>query len=282
MSLYITSANAFNFMQRCLAKSTADYQKNMDQLSSGDKITQIGDDPVSLARTSLFDKQISSNSVAQDNTKYGADMLNIAEGNQNTVLSDLESIYDTCLQAANGTYTNENKDIFLAEIRKRLENINNVANNTEFNDIKLLNGSITKMPIQVGNNSSASIDIKNAFLDCRTASIGGGINIDPATTGATWTNADIATYMGKIDTAISQVINSSSQLGAFGNRLDYRSDLLTNIEAQLQSGRSVIADVDVAEATASLVQNQILQQASVSILSQARQIPEMVVSLLGR
>lgn len=282
MSLYLSATNTMTYLRGYLEKSTNSYNTTMTQLSSGNKITGIADNPVELSKSAGFTASISANAQAMSNVDLGKNMLDMAESSQNIVLENLQAINDLCLQAANGTYTATDKDAMLEEIRKRLDNIDNVAKNTNYNGVYLLDGSTSNIKIQTGANAESFINVGSALIDVRVAQLGGGIAIAGTVTGSTWTDADIATFMGKIGDSMSEIIAGNANIGSYQNRLDAKTDILTSIEDNLKVNRSLISDTDVAEASANLVQSQILQQASASLLTQTTQIPTMILNLLGK
>lgn len=286
MTIYLTAQIASIQMQDYLNRSTTSYQNTMEQLSSGNKITSVGDDPVALTQSRKFDIEISGNNQVSTNIGIGQDILNIADSTQQGVVSSLQRIRDLCVQAANGTYSASDKDAVLAEIKQRLNTINNTADTTNYNSVKLFDGSVTTFKIQTGLTSSNTIEIGPAFTNLHTNKLGeitpadGGISIGAGVTGSNWTTDDIHAYMGKIDKAITDLTHNCAISGGYMNRLASTSDALTTMTNNLTNGRSTIMDTDVAEASSDLVKYNILQQAATSILVQANQIPETALTLL--
>lgn len=286
MTIYLSAQIASIQMQDYLNRSSTSYQKTMEQLSSGDRITSVGDDPVALTQSRKFDIEISGNNQASTNIGIGQDILNIADSTQQEVISSLQRIRDLCVQSSNETYISTDKDSVLDEIRQRLATINNMADTTNYNNVKLFNGSVTSLKIQTGLTSSNTIEIGPAFTDLHTNKLGeivpadGGINIGAGVTGANWTTDDIHKYMDKIDTAITDLTHNCAISGGYMNRLSSTSDNLNTMTNNLTQSRSTIIDTDVAEASSDLVKYNILQEATTSILVQANQIPETVLSLL--
>ena len=282
MSNYVTIGGATTYIQNLLNKNTNSYQHTMDKLATGTKFSAIGDDPVGLSLSAKLSVELNSNDRANANVKLGKDMLSVAEDGQESVISDLQRIRDLCVQAASGTTTVDDRNAILQEIFTRLDDINNIAESKAFNGIKLADGTTKTLSLQIGTNSSASIEVGTAFIDVHVSQIGGDLRlIDPVTeeplTAETWT--DINTYKDKVDVAINQLTNSMTQIGGFINRLDTASNILSTTKVNLTDQRSVIADADVAETSAELIQYQILQSASVSVLTQANQSTTAVLSL---
>lgn len=280
MSMYITSGMASVYIQNTLNINTTGYQKSMEQLSSGSRFTSVGDDPIGVSKTAKVAKQISSNTQAMANVKVGDDLLTMTEAAQNDIIENLVRIRDLCVQAANGSYTPANKDAILIEIRARLDYVNNAASSTNFNGRNLLDGSNPNLSLQIGVNSSNTLNVGSALIDARPAALGGDITLGPAVTGATWTNPVVNAYISKIDAAITQLTNAGVKIGGFRNRLDMSTNTLTSMDDNLKEKKSLISDADVAKSSADLLKYQILQEASINILTQANQVPAWAFSLL--
>lgn len=266
-----------NYILYNLNKSTDNYNKSMDRLTSGSKITQVSDDPIGVSKVAKLSVQISANSVQKGNIAQGQDLLSLAEGNQDLVVSNLQRIRDLTMQAASGTYDSLDKDAMLQEINARLTQINTIANTTQFNTINLLDGSASNLTIQMGASSTAALNVGSALIDVHTAALGVDIG---AVTGATWTQANAQSYLSTLDTALNTMTVADSKLGGFMNRLDSASSTLTSVADSMTSNRSIISDCDVAAESADIVRYQIIQQASASILTQANQVPSWALNLL--
>lgn len=281
MSATLTSAMTSYYIQYHLNKSTNAYNNSMDQLASGNKLVNVADNPVGASEIVKTDVQITSTARAASNASIGQDLLSVAEDGQNLAMTNLLRIRELAMQAASETYSSENKDAILAEIRARLSDIDRSATATNFNGIKLADGSAktNNLTLQIGSNSTATLNIGPGLPDIHAAAL--GVDIPAATTGATWTTTTIGAYLTQIDNAMSTLSTATSQLGGYQNRLDYSASTLSSMTLSLNATRSQLADPDVAEVSGEIVQNQILQQAAVSILTQANSLPQMVVSLLS-
>lgn len=280
MSLYVTSGMATAYIQDSLNRNTLGYQKYMDQLSSGSKLTSDFNDSISVSKVASVANQISVVAQATDNIKEGNDLLMMAESYQGDVLKNLQRIRDLAEQAANETYTPENKDAILSEIRTRLNYINNTASSANFNGANLLDGSNPNLALQIGVSSANSLIVGSALIDARPNVLGGDITLGPGVTGATWNNAAVNAYITKIDNAIGTLTSASIQIGGFRNRLDMSTESLNNVNDKLNENKSLLSDADVASASSDIVKYQILQQASISILTQVNQVPSWTFSLL--
>jgi len=267
-----------NYIQYNLSKSTAGYNKAMDEMSSGSKLTSVADDPIGTTKAAKLSIQLSANTKELANIAQGQDVLGLAEGNQSLVIDNLQRIRDLTMQASNESYTASDKDAMLSEIRARLSEINNIANTTKYNSVKLLDGSASNFVLQIGASSSSSLNIGSALINVHTAALGVDIG---AVTGSTWTTANSEAYLNTIDTAINTVSTATAKIGGYNIRLDDAASSLTSIADGMTSSKSLISDSDVATTSSDIVKYQILQQASVSILTQANQIAALALNLLG-
>lgn len=284
MSMYVKPGSASIYVQSLLNDSTTNYQKSMERLSSGYRYTTVGENPINVCKTAKVSVQISANAQALSNIKTGGDLLTLAEEVEGSVTDNLMRIKDLCLQVANGTYSAKDKDGIIAEIRSRLGAIDGLANSTKFNDIPLLDGSATNLQLQAGPNSASRIVVGDALIDMRVATFAGGagIALNPAVDGSNWTNAQIATYGNSIDSAIDSIIVSQAKIGGYRNRLEAKGDTLTSMGENLTENKSIISDTDTAQETADMVRYQIMQNVSVSMLTQVNQAPKWALNLLQR
>lgn len=279
MSMYVKSGSTFTYLQSILDAHTALYQKSMDQLASGNKYPSVGDDPMLVCESAKLQVQIDANTKAADNVSIGKDMLSMAEEYQGNIMSQIQTIKDDCVQIANGTYKDVDKDYILKDIRTRLSYIDNTATSTNFNKLHLLDGSASNTFLQVGPITNATMSVGSALIDVHPAAL--DIDLDPTINGANWSLTDIETYMDKLDSATTTLLGTRAQLGGYMNRLDALSGILTNMNDNLTNNKSVISDTDTAETSADMVRYQILQQASASILAQANQVPTWALQLLN-
>ncbi len=286
--------------QSNLSKNTEAYQKAMEQVSSGLRINRASDDAAGLSISESIKTQLNGNQKAISNIANGQNLLNVAEGGEITVTNHLQRIRELCVQAANETYTASDKDNILQEIKQRLKDINNIADSTTFNGVKLLDGTKTSLSLQIGANSDVatnSLDIGPALTNVHISVIGEpiipdgsdlkGIMLDDPnqtppieTTGANWSTTQIRAYMKRLDQAITTLSSNRALLGAYGNRLQATSSNLTVMNQNLSETNSRILDADIASSSSDLVKYQILQQTSASILTQANQLPSIALKLL--
>lgn len=280
MSIYIKSGSAVTYLQSMLERQTISYQKSMNQLSSENKYNSVGDNPVAVCTSAKLDVKISANNQAASNVGVGEDMLTMVEESQENVISNLERIRDLCVQASTGTYTAEDRDFLLKELRARLSYIDSAAESTKFNNIHLMDGTSSSIFLQIGANSDATMDIGDALIDVHTETL--DIKLNSTITGGNWSEEDIESYMDNVDDAIDTLLGANAKLGGYLNRLEFVSGTLGVMGENLAENKSLISDTDVAESSADMVKYQILQQASASVLTQANQVPSWALQLLQR
>lgn len=279
MSIYVTADMAKINIQYSLNDSVNSYQKTLEKLSSGYKYTSTSDNPIGISQAVKMTVQTSATREAISNVNTGQSLLSTAGSGQEEVIQNLQRIRDLCTQAENGTYSASDKDAILADIRSELQNIDSIAEATNFDGIKLLNGNSSNLKLQIGINSTSTMEVGEALIDVHCSQIGGDIRIPNTTTGENWT--DISGYVEKIDSAISTLIQKDSIIGGYQARMENSLNNLDTSKTNLTRGKSVILDADIAEESANIVKYQILQQSSASILTQANQSSSFVLNLLN-
>ena len=267
----VTSINA----QRNLSSVTGRLSNNFRRLSTGLRISTAADDAAGLAISERLRSQVRSLDQAKRNANDGISMVQTAEGALNEVSSILTRLRELSIQANNGTVSGTDKDTLNEEFESLVNEIDRIGNSTEFNDIKLLDGSLPSVSFQVGFGTAAGIDTLDVTLEEATAN---NLGLDTLNIGSTGSqNAAITA----IDDAINTVSGLRGSLGAVQNRLGSTINNLAIQTENLTAAESRIRDVDVAYETAQLTRNNILQQASISVLAQANAQPQAALSLLG-
>lgn len=280
MSIYIKSGSALTYLQSILNDNTNAYHKNMDQLSSGHKYTTVGENPINVCESAKLDVRIDSNTQATGNVNIGQGMLSMTEGYHSTIITNIQRIRDLSQQAANGTYGTDSIDGIMTEIKGRLDYINKISGSVNFDGVGLLDGSSSSIFLQIGANTSATMSVGDALIDAHTAAL--GIDLPPTATAANWGGAQAQSYLDNLDAASKTLLDADAKIGGYLNRLDAVSQSLSKMNDNLTANKSTITDTDVAAATAEMVKNQILQQASANVLLQANQVSSMALRLLGR
>lgn len=274
-------------IQHNLDSATSKMNTAMERMASGSRINSAKDDAAGLAVSTTLQNIISSSKVASDNVAIGNDLLSTAEGTLDVISENLGRIRDLTEQAANGTYSSDDLSAIAAEVDKRLTEIGNLAASSSFNGIGLLNGKAS-VTLQIGTGSNTTTDQLSldssifadvaSVLSTNQLTTAGLVN-DIKTTGATH-SSQLATDLGKIDKAVADITGRITSIGAAQNQLQAVSDGLTVQQTNLSSALSTIKDADVAEESASYVQQQILQSASASLLVQANSAPQIALTLI--
>ena len=243
---------------------------NFARLSSGLRIAAAADDAAGLGISERMRAQVRSLNQAGRNANDGISLVQAAEGTINELNGNLVRMRELAIQASNGTLNTGDRAVIDVEFQALIAEIDRVANQATFNGISLFDGSTTTLTFQVGTESGETIDVNLEDLSAATL----GLTID--VTNAT--NAQAA--LDVIDDAVDTVSNLRGDLGASQNRLSSTVRSIANAAENLTAAESRIRDVDVAAETADLTRNSILQQAAVSVLSQANVQPQIALALL--
>lgn len=298
MGLRIRTNTASVNAQRNLSKSTEAMQGNMTKLSSGYRINKSADDAAGLAISESMKGNIRSLEQARRNANDGISLVQVAEGSYSEVTNIMVRLRELATQAASDTLGNSERTFTNREYNQLVNEIDRITNTTKWNNLPLLQGrdKLTEAAgddslfvIHVGagdgleeNTDTISIGVENLKIDVNELGLvsDDGSNIGPAEIGGEFSRQKAAEKLGVIDRALNQMAHNRSYLGAQQSRMTSAVNNLGIQIENLKSANSQIRDVDFAEETASFTQNRILQQAGMSVLSQANQAPEVVMSLL--
>jgi len=262
--------------QRNLNASQNDLSTAIQRLSSGLRINSAKDDAAGLAIATRMTAQINGLNQAVRNANDGISMAQTTESALQEVTNNLQRIRELAVEAANGTYSSDDRDALDVEVQQRLSEIDRIASKTTFNGQNVLDGSLGTVDFQVGANVGDTVSVDFSTIDATTATLGvNGLDI----TGADATNANA--MITAVDDALKLVNTSRSTLGAVQNRFQSTVANLQSISESTAASRSQIQDADFAAETAAMSRAQILQQAGVSVLSQANAMPQTVLKLLG-
>jgi flagellin len=267
MSLRIQNNVEAMGAHRALLQSNDKLAKSMERLSSGYRINRAADDAAGLAISERMRAQINGVDQANRNAQDGISMVQTAEGSLDEVHSMLQRVRELAVQFKNGSLSTQDRAALQSEVNQLASEIERIGSSAEFNGIKVLNGATT-MTFQIGANDSDSVSVGTISLG---ASIGASVF---ALSSAQ--NADLS----EIDAAIDAVSEQRSTFGAVQNRFEHLMNGLSVYRENLVSSESRIRDVDMAEEMTQMTKYQILQQAGTSMLAQANQLPQSVLSLL--
>ncbi|MDO8349081.1 MAG: flagellin [Planctomycetota bacterium] len=266
----VTSINA----QRNLSAVTDRLSTNYRKLSTGLRISTAADDAAGLAISERLRSQVRSLEQGKRNANDGISFVQTAEGALNEVSAILTRLRELAVQASNGSVSNQDRETLDEEFQSLVSEINRIGRSTEFNGIKLLDGSNSTVNFQVGFGTATGIDTLAVNLSPSLTTSLALSSLDIGSGGAT------TTAITNIDNAINKVSSLRGSLGAIQNRLGSTINNLAIQVENLSSAESRIRDVDVAFETAQLTRNNILQQASISVLAQANAQPQSALQLL--
>lgn len=259
--------------QNALTRNARDVSKAMEQLSTGKRINSAADDAAGLAISNKMTSQIRGLNQAVRNANDGISMLQTAEGATHEITNMLQRMRELAVQAANDTYSPEDRVALNKEMIQLEEEITRIATNTKWNNMQILNNDSVDKVLQVGIANDEDSTITVSFVDL-TAS---GLNV----VGLEVTDHTFSqTALDKLDNAIAEVDAFRADLGAKINRLNYAADNLANISINTSASRSRIEDADYAKASSELARTQIIQQAATAVLAQANTDQQSVLKLL--
>jgi flagellin len=273
------NVEAFNTHRQLNTTSSA-AAKSMEKLSSGYRINRAADDAAGLAISEKMRGQIGGLAQAQRNAQDGISLVQTAEGALTEVHSMLQRVRDLKVQFNNGTNSSDDKDAIAAEVSQIGLEIKDIVEQTKFNGTAVF-GSGT-FAFQVGANDTETITTTAADFNS-TIAVSGLNELTAITTAAgasTALNTGGLSTIGLIDTAIKTVSKVRADFGAVQNRLEHRLNNLATYQENLTASESRIRDVDMAAEMTKFTKLNILQQAGTSMLAQANQAPQGVLSLL--
>src|ERR671924_1781434 len=278
------NVEAFN-AHRQLTGTAAKAAKSMEKLSSGYRINRAADDAAGLAISEKMRGQIGGLAQAQRNAQDGVSLVQTAEGALTEVHSMLQRVRDLKVQYANGTLDDSDKEAIAAEVKQLATEIDKIRDDTEFNGIKLLDGtggSSGTVSFQVGANTGETISVTTKDITASATSAGMAAiqTVAAAGSDAAASTAFAAVTLDNIDDAIEKVSGLRATFGAVQNRLEHRLNNLATYQENLVASESRIRDVDMASEMVNFTKLGILQQAGTSMLAQANQAPQNVLSLL--
>ncbi|ASI77287.1 flagellin [Bacillus cereus group sp. Bc002] len=262
---------------------------SMNRLSSGKRINSAADDAAGLAIATRMRARQSGLEKASQNTQDGMSLIRTAESAMNSVSNILTRMRDIAVQSSNGTNTDKNQSALQKEFAELQEQIDYIANNTEFNDKNLLAGTAA---ITIGSTAGTGTEIKIETLDTSVSTQQIGIKLSNTTSAALGVNASGTASIGigsaasalaaisSIDAALNTVAGNRATLGATLNRLDRNIESLNNQATNMAASASQIEDADMAKEMSEMTKYKILNEAGISMLSQANQTPQMVSKLL--
>ena len=263
--------------QRYLNMNHEQQNLSLERLASGHRINRAGDDAAGLAISEKLKANIRSMKQATRNANDGVSLVQVAEGAMNEVSNILIRMRELSIQTSSDTIGDTERGFVNKEVQALKSEVDRIANGTEFNGIKLLNGTSPKLDIQVGINNNPDQDrfgFDSQALTSTTEKLGIG-EISVHSKEASQQN------MMMLDGAINKLNENRAGLGALQNRLGSTINNLNIYTENLEGANSRIRDTDMAEETSELTKNNILTQANVSVLAQANSNSQLALKLLG-
>jgi len=267
--------------QRALTSTVEAQTKSFQRLSSGNRITQAGDDAAGLSISENLRAQVRSMGQAERNANDGISFIQVAEGGLNEVSNIMIRLRELAIQAASDTVGDRERGFIDREVQSMLMEVDRIASVTNFNGTPLLNGEASKngkLQFQVGirreKDDSDRITFDPREFNVKTDELG--------VKGLSYKNIDDARdALEKVDNSMTKVFDARARLGAAQNKLQSTVNSIGIAKENLSAARSRIADTDVAAETAELVRGQILQSAGISVLAQANAAPQQALKLLA-
>lgn len=263
--------------QRHLAINGDHQRSSLDHLASGSRINKAADDAAGLAISEKLKANIRSIRQANRNANDGISLIQVAEGGMNEISNIFIRLRELSTQAASDTIGVTERVFIDKEVQQLKAEVDRIANVTEFDGVRLLNGSSAALEFQVGINNNPLLDrftFESAELNSSLSNFG----LDGV---STITKESAQQNLAMLDSAIDHLNSNRATLGALQNRMQSTVANLSVFRENLEAANSRIRDTDMAEETSEMIKNNILTQATVSVLSQANQTPQLALKLLG-
>ena len=278
---YLRATNAFN-------TAGNDLNTSLQRLTTGYRINSAADDPAGFYYASKLNTQLSGMRVAYSNVQMGFNMAETAVGDLQCINDELERIRDLATMASSETLTDAQKTEIINEAQSRVDEINRLAKESSFGDIKLLDGSIdagTGVRIQIGANSDPtfnSLQIKDVFMktDTESLNITGSAAMFATVNEAFAAASSAAKFIEQIDAATDIIKQQISMAGIAQNRMESVLASLNTKYENYTAAYSTVMEADIATETANYTRNMILQQTAASMMAQANTRSMLALSLL--
>ena len=276
--------------QRNLFRTSADLSKRMERLTSGLRINRASDDAAGLTVSELMRSQIAGSKQASQNISQALTLLQVADGGLEQVGGMLRRLKELAIQSADGTLNATNRSGISLEAQALITEIDRIAETTTFNGVSLISSAgsgSTNFTFYLGDgsasipsaNQQAGVNIKGInFTAAGLGSIGDVAVALPVADFLTQTSA--AALVSAADTAVNNVAQIRTELGAFSNRLERSQINIQTIMENTMNAESVVRDADFAAEASALTRAQILSQSGTSMLQQANFVPQMALQLL--
>jgi flagellin len=274
MAMVINTNMAAMNANRILDRTSAEQSTAMERLTSGQRINSAADDAAGLAVATGMTSQIQGTDQAIRNANDGMALLQTVDGASDEVVGMMQRMRELAVQSMNGTYNDTNRSQMNEEYTQLRSEIERVAVTTKFNENELMASGATNFSLHVGWETGADNKIEISVLSFEELS-----TVTVSAAGVS-TAARAASAISIIDANLSAINTQRATWGALQNRLESTVSNLANVNENMTGARSQIQDADFARESANLARTQVLQQAGMSMLSQANQQSQNVLSLL--
>lgn len=252
--------------------------KSTEKLSSGYKVNRAADDAAGLSISEKMRGQIRGLNQASSNAQDGQNLIQTAEGAMGEIHSVIQRMRELVVQASNDTNVSADRTAIGLELQALSSEIDRIASQTEFNTMKLLSGGFTNKVLQVGANANQTI--KFSISKMTTSKLSVTVDMVAKSVKGQTVGSKISPVISRVNRALSIVSQARSKLGALQNRMDHTINNADNMAENLQSSESKIRDVNMADEMVTYSAKSILQQAGQSMLAQANQATQGILSLL--
>ena len=272
------------YADRVLNVSNDNMLKNIEKLSSGEKINRAGDDASGLAVSEKMRSQIRGLNQASRNIQNGVSFIQTTEGYLQETTDILQRIRELSVQSANGIYSSEDRMQIQVEVSQLVSEIDRIASQAQFNGMNMLTGRFAQasnevMQFQIGANVDQNTRV---FIGTMTASALGLKGIQGQDDQITISDPEQANAtLGAVDNALLTVTKQRADLGAYQNRFEMAVNGVNIAAENTQSAESRIRDTDMAAQMVEFTKNQILTQSATAMLSQANSSSQNVLALLA-
>jgi flagellin len=286
MAMVINTNMASLNAVRMLDRTSGDQSTAMERLTSGLRINRAADDAAGLAVTTKMTTQIMGTDMAIRNANDGIAKVQTMDGASEEITNMLQRMRELGVQALNGTYSSANRTQMNEEFSQLQSEIDRIAQTTKFNGVPLMNSAAvqasTAAIFHVGWETGAQNKISTSIMNFGTSALSaGGVTLGSLTLLSTAVGTTAASAaVSKLDVVLSKINLQRASWGALQNRLESTVSNLSNLNENIMASRSRIQDADFAKESANLARTQVLQQAGMSMLSQANQQSQNVMQLL--
>ena len=273
------------YADRVLGISNDSIMKNMEKLSSGERINRAGDDASGLAVSEKMRSQIRGLNQASKNIQNGVSFIQTTEGYLNETTDILQRVRELAVQSANGIYSDEDRMQIQVEVSQLVAEVDRIASQAQFNGMNMLTGRFSQdgegiMQFQIGANVDQNTRV---FIGTMTAKALGlsGIQGEEGTQVSISTPESANMTISTVDEALKNVSKQRANLGAYQNRFELAAQGISVAAENLQAAESLIRDTDMASEIVEYTKNQILTQSGTAMLAQANTQSQNVMALLS-